>query len=377
MHQPNRSGDLSGRLILRGSVLALLIGAPAAFAQDHSVPRAADGRPDLSGFYNVATLTPLVRPPEFGDKLYLTEKQAKEIEERERALLARGLEASDPGRGAPPSGGAAPVGFDEGAREILGAGNVGGYNSFWIDRGSRNFDLDGVVRTSIVTKPENGRMPAMTAEGQKRMTALFSTFRPNDGTAYWLKEKGAGPYDNHEQRPLAERCLLGFGSTSGPPMFPVLYNNLKRIVQTPEYVMILVEMNHDARIIRLDAEHDPPSVRKWLGDSVGRWEVDTLVVDTKHFRSEPGLYFASPDLHVVERFTRLDDRTLHYEFTVDDPATWTEPWTGDYPWPATDERVFEYACHEGNYALGNIMRGARLLEAEALKKEAASGGSGN
>ena len=130
--------------------------------------------------------------------------------------------------------------------------------------------------------------------------------------------------------------------------------------------MILVEMNHDARVIRLHSEHDDPSVRKWLGDSVGRWEDDTLVVSTKHFGDRPGLSSASRDLHVTERFTRLDADTLHYEFTVEDPSTWAQPWKGDYVWPQTSNKVYEYACHEGNYAMGNIMRGARLLEAEVL-----------
>jgi len=133
-------------------------------------------------------------------------------------------------------------------------------------------------------------------------------------------------------------------------------------------------MNHDARVIRLNSEHDDPGVRKWLGDSIGWWEGDTLVVSTKNFGDRPGLGSASRDLHVTERFTRLDADTLHYEFTVDDPSTWTQPWKGDYVWPQTTNKVYEYACHEGNYAMGNIMRGARLLEAEALA--AAAGTSG-
>ena len=147
-------------------------------------------------------------------------------------------------------------------------------------------------------------------------------------------------------------------------MLPVLYNNHKRIVQTEDQVMILVEMVHDTRIIHMNREHSPPTIRKWLGDSVGRWEGDTLVVDTTNFTSQPGLYGASEDLHVVERFTRLDDKNLLYEFTVDDPNTWQQSWSGSYNWPATEERVYEYACHEGNYALESVLKGARLLEAE-------------
>ena len=160
------------------------------------------------------------------------------------------------------------------------------------------------------------------------MAEAAGFFRPNSGTAWWLVENGLdapGPYDDPEIRPLAERCLLGFGSTSGPPMLPVLYNNLKRIVQTDDHVMILVEMVHDARVVRMDDEHAPPEIRKWLGDSVGHWEGDTLVVDTTNFTDTPALSGASRNLHVVERFTRIDADTLRYQFTVDDPTVWSAP----------------------------------------------------
>ncbi|HUP22895.1 MAG TPA: hypothetical protein VNB06_08130, partial [Thermoanaerobaculia bacterium] len=175
-------------------------------------------------------------------------------------------------------------------------------------------------------------------------------------------------YDDPELRPLGERCLLGFGSTAGPPMLPVMYNNMKRIVHTDDTVMILAEMNHDVRVVRLDSEHEPAEIRKWMGDSIGWWDGDTLVVDTTNFREDTGLSMASKDLHVVERFTRIDADTLLYQFTVEDPSTWSQPWSGEYPWPASDDRVYEYACHEGNYALGGILRGARLLEREAAEK---------
>ena len=197
--------------------------------------------------------------------------------------------------------------------------------------------------------------------------ARAAFFRPNSGTAWWLENdlEAPGPYDDPELRPLAERCLVGFGSTGGPPMLPVLYNNLKRIVQTDDYVTILVEMNHDARIIRMNQAHNPPEIRSWLGDSVGHWEGDTLVVDTTNFTDTPALAGASRNLHVVERFTRLGPDALRYQFTVDDPSVWTASWGGEYLWPTTDDRVYEYACHEANYSLGGILRGARLLEAEA------------
>ena len=187
-----------------------------------------------------------------------------------------------------------------------------------------------------------------------------------------MQREGVGPYDDMELRPLAERCILGFGPVAGPPMFPTLYNNLKRIVQTENYVMILAEMVHDARVIRLNAEHKPAHIRTWMGDSIGWWEGTTLVVETTNFVARPALNGADENLRVIERFTRIDNDTLNYAFTVEDATVWSDKWSGEYPWPATNEKVYEYACHEGNYAMGNIMRGARLLEAEA-RTEAGSG----
>jgi hypothetical protein len=326
-----------------------------------SGPRTPDGRPDFSGTYNTATLTPLQRPAAFGDMLILPPEEAERIAAEERAVLAQGLEPSDPNRAAPPQGGDGSTGA---------AGNVGGYNTFWIDRGEGAFKIDGNYRTSIMTYPANGRFPAMTPKAQASMLARRHMFRENTGDAWWLEHEGPGPYDDPELRPLGERCLLGFGSTAGPPMLPVLYNNIKRIIQTPDTVLIVVEMNHDPRIVRMNAEHAPADQRYWLGDSIGWWEDDTLVIDTTNFRDESGLSGATRDLHVVERFRRGVDGALLYSFTVTDKNVWTEPWSGEYPWPRTDERMFEYACHEGNYALGGILRGARLLEAEARQAAA-------
>jgi hypothetical protein len=293
--------------VLGSATVAVTLAGPA-LAQAGAkagLPRTPDGHPDLSGTYDLATLTPLVRPAQFGDKQFLTAEEATKLAEEERARMAKGQAQSDPDREAPPEGGAPPVGLDESFLESIGAGSVGGYNNFWIDRGSSAFEIDGKFRTSIVFDPANGQLPAMTAEGQKRIATLFGEFRrKNDGTAWWLKESGPGPYDDPERRPHADRCILGFGSVSGPPMLPVLYNNMKKIVQTEDYVMILVEMNHDARVVRMNQEHLPPTVRKWMGDSVGRWEGDTLVIDTTNFNENPGLFMASDALHVVEKFTR-------------------------------------------------------------------------
>lgn len=341
-------------------LLSLAIFAVAASLYPAESVLAADGRPDLTGTYNVATLTPLQRPKRFEGKATISAEEAKEIAEYWANNLAKDAAPSDPNRGAPEKGGTEVY-----VQEFAGAaGGVGGYNAFYVDIGESNFMIDGKYPTSIITSPENGRLPAMTEYGKARAMKGAANRGENTGTAWWI-DREVGPYDDPESRPLAERCLLGFGSTAGPPALPVMYNNMKRIVQTDEYVMILNEMNHDARVIRMNAEHAPAEVRKWLGDSVGRWEGETLVVDTTNFREDNGLFLAGKDLHVVERFTRLDADRLLYEFTVEDPA-WEEPWSGAYVWPQSEDLVFEYACHEGNYALGGILRGARILEEEAL-----------
>jgi len=172
-----------------------------------------------------------------------------------------------------------------------------------------------------------------------------------------------------EIRPLAERCLVGFSSTSGPPVLPTyFYNNLHQIVQTPTTVMILTEMVHDARVVRIGGTHPPSTIKKWLGDSIGRWEGDTLVVETTNFTDNTRFMGSTENLKVTERLTRVDARTLRYQFTVDDPATWTKPWTAEYTWPLTNDLMYEYAFHEGNYAMGNILRGARLKERDEAAK---------
>jgi len=322
-----------------------------------SLPRTPDGHPDLQGIYDVATLTPLERAA--GQPLVLADEDAAKLEKQ---VAERKFRAGLPSRGdrdAPPKGGDGSAGA---------AGNVGGYNNFWIDNGTRYVAVDGRKRTSIIVDPQDGRIPQMTPAAQQRTARAV---RPTSDQQSREDDLGLDPtpgaYDDPERRPLGERCLVGFGSTSGPPALPVLYNNLHQIVQTPEHVIILNEMVHDVRIVRMNAPHLPPSTRKWLGDSVGRWEGDTLVVDTTNFTDKTRFRGATETLHVVERFTRVDADTLLYRFTIEDPATWTTPWTGEYTWPRTGEHVYEYACHEGNYALGNILRGARLKEANAQR----------
>jgi hypothetical protein len=230
-----------------------------------------------------------------------------------------------------------------------GSSGTGGYNVLFVDRGTELARVDGVKRTSLIIDPPDGRIPPMTDEGRQRVQAMMQSFNR---------------FENVKQRPLSERCLIGFGSTSGPPMLPVLYNNNYQIVQTPEAVMIMVEMVHDVRVIRMNQKHAPADVRKWLGDSVGHWEGDTLVVDTTNFNAHIRFRGSSENLHVIERFQRVDASTILYRATIDDPTTFTKQWTIEFPFLATPGPVYEYACHEGNYAMQDIMGGARRMESQ-------------
>jgi hypothetical protein len=283
----------------------------------------ADRRPDLDGVWNFATLTPLERPSQYADKPVLTDAEA-EVFEREA------LQRNDADR-RPPAGSDADVAL--------------AYNNAWYDRGSK---VVGTRRTSIITDPPDGRIPALTAEGQRRATLRADARRQH------------GPADGPEDRSLAERCLL-FGA--GPPMLPGPYNNNVQIVQTRDYVVISNEMIHDARIVPLNAgPHLPGSVRRWQGDPRGHWDGDVLVVDTTNFSDRTNLRGSDEQLHLVERFRRVDANTLLYEFTVDDPTAFTKSWSGAIPMTRSTESIYEYACHEANYAMGGILRGARAQE---------------
>jgi hypothetical protein len=331
--------------------LALTAAVAGALGQQARMP---DGHPDLQGTYDLATLTPVERPA--GAKPTLTPAEAANLEKQAAAAKKQGDVSIKGDRPAPPKGGDGSEGP---------YGNVGGYNTFWLDPGSSYTIVDGQKRTSLVIDPPDGRVPAYTATAKRRVAELES--RPTSDVQE-TNDPGlepAGSYDDPERRPLGERCLLGFGSTSGPPILPdYFYNNLHQIVQTKDTVLILSEMVHDARIVRMNAQHLPKTIRKWMGDSIGHWEGDTLVVDTTNFTDKTRFRGSTEDLHVIERFSRVDGRTLLYRFTIEDPATWTKPWTGEYSWPATDQPIYEYACHEANYALGDILRGARTREAE-------------
>jgi hypothetical protein len=349
-------------MTIRRSCIAIsLLVSTQAMAE---TPRTESGHPDLSGTYNGATLTPLSRPAAFGDNLYLTKEEAEQTRARARMMNEFASADSDPDRGAPPAGGDGSPGA---------AGNVGGYNAFWIDAGDDVFSVDGKFRTSVIIDPPNGQLPSHTPRGQKTMASLIGGVnRKNEGVAWWLDQEAPGPYDNMEQRNNAERCLASF--SGAVPSIPSLYNNFKRVIQTEDTVMIQIEMVHDARVVRMNSEHMPPHMRSWMGDSIGWWEGDTLVIDTTNFVPNTlGYMGGTEEMHVVERLTRTEDGNLLYNFTVNDPGHWTAPWAGEYVWKASEDKVYEYACHEGNYALGNIMRGARILEQDLLEGQAGAG----
>jgi hypothetical protein len=311
---------------------------------DYEPPRTATGAPDLQGTWTNATITSLERPDQI-NKLVLYGWEA-ELWETQFGKFFVDNDPSDPNEGAPPAG-----------------ENVGGYNTFWMDPGTHLMRVNGQIRSSIIADPPSGKVP-YRAEYRRKLRSAIS----NVATAF----------DGPEQRPLGERCIVGFGSTGGPPMLPVLYNNHYQLVQTPTHVMILVEMNHDVRIVRLNAEHQPDNIKPWLGDSVGHWDGDTLVVETTNFN--PGQSFRAAIRHqiymsentvVTERFTRVADAELRYDFTVEDPEVFTQPWRGEMTLREASGHIYEYACHEGNYSLPGILAGARADEREAA---AAAGG---
>ena len=319
-------------------------------AQKWTAPRADDGHPDLQGTWNAATITPLERPDALAGKATLNEAEAAAY--AKEFLESASLDRRDGGP----------------ERDRSRA-----YPDYFTDRGTQLARVDNTIRTSLIVDPPDGHVPPLTAEGTKRVNADQALRAPSSDAGEQAGLTGQGIYDDPELRPLAERCRLSFGSSSGPPMLPVLYNNLKQIVQTRDTVMILIEMVHDARIIRIGGEHVPQNIRKWMGDSVGHWEGETLVVDTTNFTDKTRFRGSSNKLRVTERFTRVDPNTILYRFTIDDPATFTRPWTGEYPLVAVapQEHIYEYACHEANYALEGILRGARAEEkaaAEAAQK---------
>jgi hypothetical protein len=348
---------------------------PSAAAQRPAASagqRTADGHPDLQGVYDAATMTPVERPARYGNRLVLTPAEAYDIEHYEEKRIEQTSAPSQANRTAPAVGGdRSPT--NSYLEQVFrgGGGVVGGYNTFWISPGQELATIRGEKRTSIVVDPPDGHVPPVKPEARRRNAQILANRIAPDAAEGDTRAAPPGQYDNPEARPLAERCLLGFSSTSGPPTLPnYWYNNLKQIVQTKDTVMILNEMVHDARVVRMNAQHLPSTIRKWMGDSVGHWDGDTLVIDTTNFTDQTQFLGASQDLHVIERISRLDDKALLYRFTVDDPSTWDHPWTGEYPWRASSDNIYEYACHEGNYSMGNILRAARASDKDQPKPPA-------
>jgi hypothetical protein len=342
---------------LRHPVLSLVLAfaagsvgsAPQAEAQAASrqggqwvAPRTEHGHPDLQGNWSNATITPIERAEGLGP--FFTPEEVARMERARAARLEAATLPVDPNRPAPPAGGDGSTGA---------AGGTGGYDGFYIDSGDRIAHVNGEPRTSLVTMPASGRVPSLTREAQQRMLATREARRK------------FGEFDHPELRPLAERCIMSFGSNAGPPMLPnYFYNNNYTIVQTADHVVIMTEMINDARIIRLgEGPRLPEGVRPWMGDSWGRWEGETLVVETTNFHPLQQFRGQSSDnLRVVERLTRVDPETILYEFTLEDPTSYTEVWGGQVPFWAFEEDVLEYACHEGNHALSGILSGARYQE---------------
>ena len=296
-----------------------------------TAPSTPWGDPDLQGIWDFRTITPMERPPELAGKPVLTAEEAASFEARENRRLNRDLVD-------PETGGAIYPPASE--------GGVVPYNEFWYDRGT---SLVEDRRTSLIVDPADGRIPPLTAEAEQR-TAARSEYQRDH------------PADSWEDRSLGDRCIVGFNA--GPPMVPSAYNNNVQLLQIPGYVVILNEMVHNARIVRLDGSPHG-TIPQWAGDSRGYWEGATLVVETSNFNGQPSFRGSSGSLSVVERFTRVSPGAIRYEFTVEDPETWTRPWTAVVPMRETPDPMFEYACHEGNYSMAGILGGARAEERAA------------
>ena len=316
-----RRGVLCRTAVTLAAFIAPL-SAAAGQAADGSFPRTADGRPDLQGIWTNSTVTPLERPADLADTEFLTEEEAAEYARRARERTHGDRRGADP----------------EADLRI-------GYNDFWWDRGTTTVSTR---RTSLIVDPPDGRIPPLTPAARER-------------AAQRAEARRLRPADGPEDRSLADRCITR--GNNGPPMLPAGYNNNYQIVQTRDHVVILIEMIHDVRIIPLvegPRLHD--SVRQWLGDSRGRWDGDTLVVETTHFTDRTNFRGAGRNLRVVERFTRTGADTLLYEFTVDDPESFESPWSGEIPMTRSAGPLYEYACHEGNYSMANILAAARAAE---------------
>jgi len=309
---------MTTRNVLVAATIAVVAAGAGAAEQAGKSPT------DLDGVWVFSSLTPLERPAEFAGKSVLTDKEAAEFEKRTVERNDRDRRDRNP------------------ELDVNGA-----YNEAWFDRGTRVATVNGTKRTSLIIDPPDGRIPPLTTDAQRR-------------AAERADARHQHPADGPEDRALAERCLL---FNAGPPLVPGPYNNYVQLIQFPNHVVIFNEMIHDARVVPLDGRpHVAPTIRKWLGDSIGRWDGKTLVVDTTNFTDRTNFRGSGEQLHLVERFTRVNESTLLYEFTVDDPGTFTKPWSAVLPMTKTKDPILEYACHEANYAMVDILRGARAEE---------------
>ena len=303
-------------------------------AKVYTAARTPDGQPDLQGIWTNATYTALERPKNVTKEFY-TREEALEV--AKRAALEES-EQTEPGT-------VADVHYD--------------FTQFGLDRSQGAMALN--LRTSLIVDPSDGRLPPLSEEGQRRAAARAAA----------RKSRG-GPHDAVQNEPLGSRCILM--DRNGPPMLGGAYNNGYQIMQAPGYVMILTEMLHDVRIIPLDGRPQlPPNVRQWTGSYRGHWEGQTLVVETTNLTDKFAFQGASENMRLTERFTRVDEDTIRYQFTVEDPSTWTRPWSAEVPWKKTIGPIFEHACHEGNYGLSNTLSGARAEEKRAAEETAKKG----
>jgi hypothetical protein len=325
------------------SIATLVFATANAAPGKYQAPRTPYNTPDLQGVWTNASITSLERDDAFKGKASMTLAEAAEFERNSpfAKMSAEDAKPSDPNA------------------KATASADPGGYNAFWLDPGMHLAVVNGEARTSFITEPANGKIP-YTPAGMKAFGAARASMN----------------FDGPEARALGERCLLGFGSSSGPPMLPDVYNNNYQIVQTQDAIMIQVEMVHDARIIRMKGKHLPANIPLWLGDSIGHWEGDTLVVETTNLhpgqRAHYGIkqrFYLPPTGKVTERFTRVAADQLLYQFTVEDSNAYTQPWKAEVPMRATKDQIYEYACHEGNYALPGILQGAREQEKRAAAEK--------
>jgi len=321
-------------------VLATLVLGGVASAEPYRAPRTAHGQPDLQGIWNNATLTPFERDPKFGDRLVLTPEEAAAVERAAADIVART---------AAPTADAAtadelPCGLNHESCAV---------NNSWEDSGGRLTRVGGQARSSMITSPADGRVPYTPMGRAQRVVVLGDDL----------------PRDNPEDRTVMERCLM-HPLQGGPPMLPAMYNNNLQIVQTADHVVILVEDVHDARIVRLGGVHGPPQIRQWMGDSIGHWDGETLVVETINQRAEQAAHGQGPQAKVTEWFTRIASDQILYRFAMEDPQAYTQPWRGEQVLQAGRGPIYEYGCHEGDRGMEGILGGARYEERAAAARTA-------